>query len=318
MHIIGHCHLRGGTDLEPELGGALYTAIALAFAEKENIPNYSISGVYGYKIPELEGVGLFTVQNDDFRIFFLYEGLYGLGIPYLVGKEIAKKINQFFYHLETTVSQDTCISTHRTESGSYWFDLICLSGLGENIPIEEIKSLLPLQTVSIEVQHPTPKEVNIIRMESSCQLDLGFGWIEKNNSIVKRIDNIFSNPKYSFLLYKAIYDQFNEFNPGFKPNLLILTYQQGDLQVIQDAIISIVSLKSNELQIRYCLPVTAEEHFEESQSITSYLRSLVFNSIENKPDRYEKNINTLEITRKEGRRKLNIPNRDEIQNSLFN
>ena len=33
MHIIGHCHLRVGTELEPELGGALYTAIALALAD---------------------------------------------------------------------------------------------------------------------------------------------------------------------------------------------------------------------------------------------------------------------------------------------
>ena len=292
MHIIGHCHLRVGTELEPELGGALYTAIALALAEMEGVSKYSISGVYGYKIPELEGVGIFTVQNDDFRIFFLYEGLYGLGIPYLAGKEIAKKINLLFSLLGETVSQDTCVSTHRTEGGSYWFDLICLSGLGENIQIKEITSLLPLQTISIEVEQPTIEEVNIVRLESSSQLDLGFGWRDKNNSIVKKVNSIFTNPKYSFLIYKALYNQFNEFNPEFKPNILILTYHQGDLQVIQDAIIAILSLKSNELKIKYCLPVTEEEHFEESQTITSYLSSFIFNSKENKPDRYEKNIHS--------------------------
>jgi hypothetical protein len=233
--------------------------------------------VYGYKIPELEGVGLFTVQNDNFRIFFLYEGLYGLGIPYLAGKDVAKKINLLFSLLEETVPKESCVITHRTEGGSYWFDLICNSGLGENIQIGEITSLLPLQSVSIEFQQPTIEKVNISRIESSCQLDLGFGYREKNNSIDKKINNIFANPRSSFLVYKALYDQFNEFNPDFKPNILILTYHQGDLQMIQDAIISVVSLKLNELQIRYCLPVTAEECFEEGQSISSYLRSLIFN-----------------------------------------
>jgi hypothetical protein len=280
MHIIGHCHLRGGTELEPELGGALYTALALALAEVEKAPLYAMSGVCGYKIPELEGIGIFTVQKGNFRIFFLCEGLYGHGIPYLAGKEIAKKINNVFHLLRDNDSRDSCTMTHKSKRGSYWFDLICLSGLGEYIPIEEITSIFPLQTVSFQFKQSTMEDLNIIRMESSCLHDLGYGWKEKYNTIVKKIEGLFLNPKYSFMIYKSLFDQFNEFSPDFQPNLLVLTYQQGDLQAIQNAIIAILSLELNKLTIEYCLPVTTEEALEGSHSISMFIRSLVLNSSE--------------------------------------
>ena len=68
MQIIGHCYLRGGSELEPELGGLLYTALVVTLAEIEQEFQYKMSGVYGYRIPEIEGIGLFTIQNDYFRI----------------------------------------------------------------------------------------------------------------------------------------------------------------------------------------------------------------------------------------------------------
>jgi hypothetical protein len=280
MHIIGHCHLRGGTELEPELGGALYTALALALAEVEKAPQYNMSGVYGYTIPELEGMGTFTVQNRNYRIFFLCEGLYGHGIPYLAGKEIAKKIDKLFHIIGESESQDSfdsCIATHKSRGGSYWFDLICLSGLGEDIPIEEITGIFPLQTVSFQFKQSTVEEINITRMESSALHDLGYGWKEKYNTIVKKIEGLFVDPKYSFMIYKSLFDQFNEFSPDFKPNLLFLTYQQGDLHAVQNAIIAILSLESNELSIEYCLPVTTGEDLEGSHSISIFLRSLILN-----------------------------------------
>ncbi|MFX1508373.1 MAG: hypothetical protein ACFFDC_20005, partial [Promethearchaeota archaeon] len=118
MHIIGHCQLRGGIELEPELGGALYTALALALAEVEKAPHYTMSGVFGHAIPELEGMGIFTVQSGNYRIFFLCEGLYGHGIPYLAGKEMGKKINNLFHLLEEDDPnpQDSCIVTHKSKS----------------------------------------------------------------------------------------------------------------------------------------------------------------------------------------------------------
>ena len=74
MSIIGHVHLRVGSELEPELGGSLYTALVLALSEIEQfekaLHQYAVSGVYGYRIPDNEGIGLFTVQRRNFRIFF--------------------------------------------------------------------------------------------------------------------------------------------------------------------------------------------------------------------------------------------------------
>jgi len=299
MHIIGHCHLRGGIELEPELGGALYTALALALAEVEKAPHYTMSGVFGHAIPELEGMGIFTVQSGNYRIFFLCEGLYGHGIPYLAGKKMVKKINNLFHLLEKDDSQDSCIITHKSKGGSYWFDLICLSGLGEYIQIEEITSIFPLQTVSFQFKQSTENDLDIIRMESSCLHDLGYGWREKYNTIIKKIEALFLNPMYSFMVYKSLFDQFIEFNPDFQPNLLVLTYQQGDLQAIENAIVAILSLESNKLTIEYCLPVTTGESLEGSHSVSIFLRSLVLNSSEQ--DRPQKSIISQGKTKNEGK-----------------
>ena len=295
MLIIGHCHLRGGTELEPELGGALYTAVASAPAEVEKSSQDTMSGVYGYTIPELKGIGIFTVQNGDYRVFFLCEGLYGHGIPYLAGKEIVKKINKMFDLLGESDSQGSCIMTHRSKSDSYWFDLICLSGLGKHIPIEEIASIFPLETVSFQFKQSTGEDVDIIRMNSSRLHDLGYGWKEKYKTIVKKIEGLFKNPKYSYLIYRSLFDQFTEFSPDFEPNLLVLTYQQGDLQAIQNAIIAIVSLESNKLAIEYCLPVTTEESLDGCHSISMFLRSLTFNSSKN--DRLQKSNESQKTAR---------------------
>ncbi|MFX0125044.1 MAG: hypothetical protein ACFFAE_15540 [Candidatus Hodarchaeota archaeon] len=296
MHIIGHCQLRGGIELEPELGGALYTALALALAEVEKAPSYTMSGVFGHAIPELEGMGIFTVQSGDYRIFFLCEGLYGHGIPYLAGKGMGKKINNLFHLLEKGDHQDSCILTHKSKSESYWFDLICLSGLGEYIQIEEIGSIFPLQTVTFQYKQYTEEDYDIIRAESSRLNDLGYGWKERYNTILKKIEALFLNPRYSFLIYKSLFDQFNEFNPDFQPNLLILTYQQGDLQAIENAIVAILILESNKLQIEYCLPVTLGESLEGSHAVSIFLRTLVLNS--SNQDRSQNSIMILENKKK--------------------
>ena len=164
--------------------------------------------------------------------------------------------------------------THQSKGGSYWFDLICRSGMGEYIPIEEITSIFPLQTVSFQFKQSTLEDIDIIRMESSSLQDLGYGWKEKNSTIIKKIEGLFINPKHSFQIYKSLFNQFIEFNPDFRPNILVLTYQEGDLQVIQNAIIAILFLEVNELTIEYCLPVTIGESLEGGHSINMFLRSL--------------------------------------------
>ncbi|MFX0210325.1 MAG: hypothetical protein ACFFDT_30380, partial [Candidatus Hodarchaeota archaeon] len=92
-----------------------------------------------------------------------------------------------------------------------------------------------------------------------------------------------------------------EFNPDFQPNLLVLTYQQGDLQAIENAIVAILSLELNKLTIEYCLPVTTEESLEGSHSVSIFLRSLVINSTER--DRPQKSI---DLQRKKRVRKKKI------------
>jgi hypothetical protein len=72
--IIGHCHFRVGSVLEPELGGALYSALNLTLEDVENTNSCCVSGAYGFQFPDIEGIGLFTIQNNNFKIYFLCEG----------------------------------------------------------------------------------------------------------------------------------------------------------------------------------------------------------------------------------------------------
>ena len=142
--IIGHCHLRAGSEIDPFLGGSLFTAMVIALADVEQEFRFTMSGFYGYRIPEIEGIGLFTVSNKNFRIFFLCEGLYKKGIPYLAGKEISKKLEELFRQLEQKLPHDTCSLAHRLEDGYYWFDLMCSIGFGGEIQVETIQEVFPL------------------------------------------------------------------------------------------------------------------------------------------------------------------------------
>ena len=135
--IIGHCHLRAGSALEPDLAAGLHSAMIIVLSDVEQEFQYTVSGVYGYRIPDIEGIGLFTVSDKYYRIFFLCEGLYKKGIPYLAGKKISKQIDQLFAQLrEKKADSISCNLTHRLESGSYWFDLLCSSGFGGEIEVE--------------------------------------------------------------------------------------------------------------------------------------------------------------------------------------
>lgn len=258
--IIGHVHLWVGSELEPELGGSLYTALVVALSEMEQSGSlrqqYTVSGVYGYRIPNNEGIGLFTVQSANFRIFFLCEGLYGRGIPFLSGMKIGKKLRKLFFRLEEIITQDHCYQLHPfDELGSFWFDLIFSAGFGENIPLEEIEKVLPLQFIRI---HAKTKEDNMVEIESieSAELgSLGYGWQTIDELLNSKIQAIFGKPDYSFLIFKALFNQISEFvtDLEFIPNTIILSYQTGNLQE-NVSLIAFLSLhekndKSNEEEL---------------------------------------------------------------------
>ena len=54
--IIGHCHLRAGSAVEPDLAANLHSVMIIVLADVEQEFQYTMSGVYSYKIPDLEGI----------------------------------------------------------------------------------------------------------------------------------------------------------------------------------------------------------------------------------------------------------------------
>ncbi len=275
--IIGHCHLRAGSEIDPFLGGSLFTAMVIALADVEQEFKYTMSGFYGYRIPEIEGIGLFTVSNKHFRIFFLCEGLYKKGIPYLPGKKISKKIEELLRRLEQKLPHDTCSLAHRLEDGYYWFDLMCSIGFGGEIQVEIIQEVFPLRSVSIHTQWGRAKgdDVSIIRIESSELGSLGYGWKDRDEMVSSKIEGIFTKPQRSFVVYNTLFTQIKEFIPEFEPNTIVLTYQHQAASRPQTALVAFLSIKYNILDIRYCIPI-AEDIGLEGTNTEAYLRSLFF------------------------------------------
>jgi len=282
MQIIGHCHLRLGSELEPYLGGTLYTALVTALAEIEPPPyEYIMSGVYGFRIPDNDGVGFFTIQNKNFRVFFLCEGLFGQGIPFLAGTKISNSIRQLFDWLEAEISTVDCQLAHVTTlDDSSWFELITSLEFGRNIPIEQYEEIYPLRYIQINISRPTPNSVEIKDLETSELLaPLSIGWGGIDRVIASKIQGIFSKPHFSFLIYEALFNQISEFVSDFQPNTIILTYSRGDLLENQVSIVSFLSIAENSLTIRYCLPIVEGLEIEGTRKVHSYLRSIYLNPL---------------------------------------
>lgn len=279
MQMIGHCYLRGGSALEPELAGSLYTALVVALSEIEQEFQYKMSGVYGYRIPQIEGIGLFTIQNNHFRIFFLCEGLYGKGIPYLAGRKISRYVKGLFDQLDRLIPFDSCSKVHRIEQGSFWFDLMLSHGFMGQIIIKEMDRVFPLRYVRILVNRMEDHDVEVVRLESAELGTLGYGWIDKIKMVASKIEGIYGKPQSSFLVYEALFMQIKEFIPDFSPNTVIITYQRTVLLEPRSALVAFLSLESNELTIRYCLPVPEGLIIEGDQSIRPYLKSLLFDPL---------------------------------------
>jgi hypothetical protein len=281
MQIIGHTHLRIGSELEPELGGTLYTALVTALSQIEPPhSDYAISGVFGYKIPENEGIGFFTIQNPNFRVFFLCEGLYGRGIPFLGGFQTSRKIKMLFKRLEEVVPYEECMLAHpTTRDESFWFNLILSLGFGEQIPIEELEVIYPLKYVHIKAKRELAHEVKIEKLETAdLGSSLGYGFEIIDILIASKTQGIFSKPQFSFLIYEALFHQIREFVPDFHPNTIVLTYSHGDFTKSQSSLVAFLSLHKDELTIRYCLPMQSGVGIKGTYLISSYLRSLMFNS----------------------------------------
>ncbi len=280
--IIGHCHLRTGSEIDPFLGGSMFTALEATLADIEHEFKYTMSGFYGYRIPEIEGIGLFTVSNKNFRLYFLCEGLHKKGIPYLAGKEISQKIKKLFSHLQDKSYADSCTSAHRLEQGSYWFDLMCSVGFGGEIRVKLIDKIYPLRSVTIHTKsHLQTSNTTIFRLESSLLGSLGYGWKDRDDMIASKIEGIFREPQRSFQFYETIFRQIKEFVPTFKPNTVILTYQPTHQLTSesesQSALIAFLSIKGDSLDIRYCIPVAESSGIHGTQT-NIFLQSLFLDS----------------------------------------
>ncbi|MHA1993990.1 MAG: hypothetical protein ACW97Z_05580 [Candidatus Hodarchaeales archaeon] len=276
--IIGHCHLRTGSELDPFLGGSMFTALVATLADIEHEFKYTMSGFYGYRIPEIEGIGLFTVSNKNFRIFFLCEGLYRKGIPYLAGKELSQQINRLFSHLQDKSYADSCTYAHRLEEGSYWFDLMCSVGFGGEISVGLIDEIYPLRSVTIHTKsHLQTSNTKIFRLESSLLGSLGYGWKDRDDMIASKIEGIFREPERSYHFYEAIFKQVREFIPNFEPNTVILTYQPSSGSESQSALVAFLSVKGDSLDIRYCIPIVKSSGMHGTPT-NLYLQSLFLDS----------------------------------------
>ena len=231
-----------------------------------------MSGIYGYKIPDNEGIGLFTVQKDRFRVFFLCEGLYGHGIPSIKGK-LSINLKKLFKSLEKHFPKDSCYFLHRFEErNTFWFELIYSCGFGENIPLDELEFIFPIQFLQINTKF-SGKKIEIDSVETVELGSLGFGWRGVHEFLARHIQEIFSKPQFSFLLYQTLFTQISEFVQDFTPNTIILTYQAGKLQ--EDIVlVSFLTLHENYISFRYCLPITSDLDVTGSRSIQSYLKSL--------------------------------------------
>ena len=278
--IIGHCHLRAGSALDPDLAANLYSAMIIVLADVEQEFQYTMSGVYGYRIPDLEGIGLFTVADKYYRIFFLCEGLYKKGIPYLAGKKISKQIDQLFAQLSKKTDSVSCKLTHRLESGSYWFDLLCAFGFGGEIEVDTISEIYPLYNVAIHTKsHISSDHLNIFRLESSRLGSLGYGYKDRDSLVETKIEGIFREPQRSFEVYSTLFKQIREISPTFEPNTLILTYHPINRPRTANALIAILSLNIETLNIRYCIPVTPGFGID-GTTTDAYLRTLYLESLE--------------------------------------
>jgi hypothetical protein len=270
--IIGHCHFRVGTEIEPELGGALFSALMLTMENIERTQKCCIAGAYGFQLPDIEGMGIFTAQNKDFRLYFLCEGLYHGYIPDLENKKLTKKIKNLFYELDQISIHKTCRDGHKIKGDTFWYNLVSSIGLGGHFYLNEIKKVFPLRLLRMNLDQDEELGKRILKnLENIILGSLGLGWIEIDEWITQKIEGILINPEYSFDVFNGFFQHFKNLRNDFEPHAVILAYKNESLNQI--VLLALLTYYKSELTIRFCHPINAESSIEDSIDISSPLQS---------------------------------------------
>jgi hypothetical protein len=275
--IIGHCYLRLGSELDPDLASALYLAILTALnttQNTENEVNLVLSSVYGFDSKQGDGLGIFTVQSKKFRVLLLCEGFLGHGIPSLE-TSILKKVRKLFTLLDAAVPDDSCQGAHiHLIDESFWYDLVVASGLGGQLQIPDvITDVYPLRLVHLEVSQEE-NEILLSSMGDRKQASLGHGWQHLDQIIEMTIHNIYDDPHLHFRLYEALFLQMSEFQKEFSPNSLLLTFQQNNSDAQQLELVIFLSLSATQFKLQFCFPLAPNISLEGSQKVYSSFQQI--------------------------------------------
>jgi hypothetical protein len=231
-----------------------------------------IAGVYGFQLPDIEGIGVFTTQNKDFRIYFLCEGLYHGYIPDLANKEFTRKIRNLYNQLDQLSSQETYHEGHKIKAEHFWYNLLSSIGLGGHIYLNEIKRVYPLRLLRINLSEDHKSGHEIVRnLENITLGSLGLGWIEIDEWITQKIEGILINPKYSFDVFNGFFQHFRNLRNDFEPHTIILAYKNESLNQI--VLLALLTYYKRELSIRFCHPINSASSIEGSIDISSPLQS---------------------------------------------
>ena len=280
--IIGYAYLRVGSDVDPDLACPLYHALVTALAElqkDEGPEEYSrLSGVYGYRLRN-QGIGLLTVQNENFRIILLCEGFTGKGIPCLIGEALTG-IRKLLDQLDTLITKEDCWQGHISEERdeSFWFNLLVAHGLG-NLQIEGVISkIFPLQFNKFQFTPGVGEDDYLyIKTLEMAQQSLGHGFKGLDEIITKKVMLIYNRPHEIFQLYHSLFNQIGEFTKEVPPNSLILTYYKGDIgdySDISSILIVLIAITPEELTLQYGAPWPDVE-LEEARDIYELLMQLI-------------------------------------------
>jgi len=280
--IIGYAYLRVGSDVDPDLACPLYYALVTALAElqkDEGPADYSqLSGVYGYRLHK-QGLGLLAVQNENFRIILLCEGLLGKGIPCLIGNELTG-IQALLDHLDTIITTEECNQGHMSEERdeSFWFNLLVKFGLGK-LEIEGlITKIYPLRFNKFQFTPGAGEEDKLfIKTLESAQQSLGHGFKGLDDLITEKVLLIHNRPQEIFQLYQSLFHQIGEFTKETPPNTLILTYYKGDIgdySDISSILIVLLGITPDELTLQFGVPLPDLE-LEGSKDVHELLMQLI-------------------------------------------
>jgi hypothetical protein len=150
-------------------------------------------------------------------------------------------------------------------------------GLKGYITLDEINKVYPIRLIRMNMAQKEENNPKYLKNLEVINLgSLGHGWKHIENLISAKIDGIFANPTYSYSVYKTLFQQFKEFIPKFSPQTVIVTYDLATQNEV--ALLAFLSLNKDNLNMKFCLPVSSEFKLEGDQTILSSLQSSFLNS----------------------------------------